>query len=71
MTVRILKSLGVAMATFFLLGFASCEWIIRTSDYPHTSMYGFEGFRGGLDIGAFGAVLVFVVAVALIPNSED
>jgi hypothetical protein len=71
--VKILKSLGIAITTFFVLGFVSCKWITARAvrDYPYSSMDGFSGFRGGLDSGAVGAVVAFVVAVSLIPKSGD
>lgn len=73
MAVKILKSLGIAIATFFILGFVSCKEITRRAvrDYPHSSFDGFSGFVGGMRIGAAGAVLAFVVAVSLIPRSDD
>ena len=73
MAVKILKSLGIAIATFFILGFASCKLITARAvrDYPHSSMAGFSGFRGGLNIGAIGAVLAFAVALCFIPKSDD
>jgi len=73
MAVKILKSLGIAIATFFILGFVSCKVITARAirDYPHSSMDGFSGFRGGLNIGGMGGVVAFVVAGSLIPKSDD